>query len=141
MGEVTWGLQKNQNKNKLVVEENCRECVKVCLPSDHSISQSVNTQETDELSDKENLSVENLENTSAKLSESQSSPTVSVRAKPNFATIEEAVEAMRRKREEKKNLNKVAPDDVQSRRDSGLDLSALKIGSVRGRRLGCITRV
>merc|ERR1712130_880518 len=84
------------------------------------------------------LALEKVENTTTKLSESKSPLTVSV--KSNYATIAEAVAAMKKKREEKKNLNKVAPADIHSGRNCDLDLSALKIGSVRGRRLACITK-
>jgi len=87
------------------------------------------------------MSPEATEKTTAKLSDKsprsnkpRSSPKAVATPKSNFATIAEAVEALKRKREEKKDRHKVAPSSIQFDGSAHLDLSAVKIGSVRGRR-------
>jgi len=75
-----------------------------------------------------------LSTTSPRSNKPRSSPNVSATRKSNFATIAEAVEALKQKREKKKNCNKVAPVDVKFGGNGDLDISAVKIGSVRGRR-------
>merc|ERR1711862_903517 len=86
-----------------------------------------NNNESFQKSDKA-ISLENVKEKTAKISKSQLPPTTPATPVPDFATIAEAVEALKEKREKKKNLNKVASDDIQSERSSDFDLSAIKIG-------------